>query len=71
VRRIGDRYVQTIKATGNGRLLERNEWESDIGGEMPDLDLARGTALEPLLNESSVGRSIRCSRRVCDAPLIR
>jgi inorganic triphosphatase YgiF len=38
VRRIGDRYVQTIKATSNGRLLERDEWESEIAGEVPDLD---------------------------------
>jgi inorganic triphosphatase YgiF len=51
VRRIGDRYVQTIKAAGNGALLARDEWESEIAGEMPDLDLARGTALEPLLSD--------------------
>src|SRR5215468_9984074 len=51
VRRSGDHYVQTIKATGNGRLLERDEWESEIAGETPDLDLARGTVLEPLLSD--------------------
>jgi triphosphatase len=51
VRHTGDRYVQTIKATGNGRLLERDEWESEIAGATPDLDLARGTALEPLLSD--------------------
>ena len=51
VRRVGDRYIQTIKATGNGALLARDEWESEIAGEMPDLDLARGTALEPLLSD--------------------
>jgi triphosphatase len=51
VRRIGDRYVQTIKAAGNGALLARDEWESEIAGETPDLDLARGTALEPLLSD--------------------
>lgn len=50
VRRIGDRYLQTIKATKNGNLFERDEWESEIAGEMPDLRLARGTALEPLLD---------------------
>jgi inorganic triphosphatase YgiF len=38
VRRIGDCYVQTIKATSNGRLLERDEWESEIASEVPDLD---------------------------------
>jgi inorganic triphosphatase YgiF len=50
VRRIGGRYLQTIKATKNGSLFERDEWESEIAGEMPDLRLARGTALEPLLD---------------------
>ena len=50
VRRVGNRYVQTIKATGNARLFERDEWESDIAGETPDLRLARDTALEPLLS---------------------
>ncbi len=49
VRRIGDRYIQTIKATRASALFERDEWESEIPGEMPDLRLARGTALEPLL----------------------
>jgi inorganic triphosphatase YgiF len=50
VRRVGDRYVQTIKATANAHLFERDEWESDIAGETPDLRLARDTALEPLLS---------------------
>src|SRR5262252_9381865 len=50
VRRIGGRYLQTIKATKNGSLFERDEWESEIAGEVPDLRLARGTALEPLLD---------------------
>jgi inorganic triphosphatase YgiF len=51
VRRIGDRYIQTIKATGNGGLSEREEWESEIAGEEPDLGLARGTVLEPLVGD--------------------
>ncbi|HEY6993688.1 MAG TPA: CHAD domain-containing protein [Xanthobacteraceae bacterium] len=51
VRRVGSRYVQTIKATGNSGLFERDEWEGEIASEMPDLRLARGTALEPLLSD--------------------
>jgi triphosphatase len=51
VRRVGDRYVQTIKASENGGAFERDEWEADISGEMPDLRLAKGTALEPLLKK--------------------
>jgi inorganic triphosphatase YgiF len=54
VRRIGNRYIQTIKATGRSGLFERDEWESDLASAQPDLDLARGTALEPL-----IGRKFR------------
>jgi inorganic triphosphatase YgiF len=50
VRRVGGRYIQTIKATGNSGPLERDEWEAEIPGEQPDLRLADGTALEPLVN---------------------
>ncbi|MEA2903269.1 MAG: triphosphatase [Alphaproteobacteria bacterium] len=52
VRRVGRRYVQTIKQDVGERaaLFVRNEWERDIGGKVPDLDAARGTALEPLLS---------------------
>jgi triphosphatase len=54
VRRIGNRYIQTIKATGKSGLFERDEWESRIASAQPDLDLARGTALEAL-----AGRKLR------------
>src|SRR5215813_8110857 len=54
VRRIGERYIQTIKAGGNGSLFDRDEWEAEIAGPEPDLDLAAGTALEPL-----IGRKLR------------
>ena len=50
VRRVRDRYVQTIKSAGHSDLFERDEWESEIDGAMPDLRLAQGTALEPLLS---------------------
>src|SRR5437763_15397023 len=42
VRHAGDRYVQTIKSTGNSGLFARDEWECEIEGAMPDLRLARG-----------------------------
>jgi triphosphatase len=51
VRRIGSRYVQTIKASGHLAPFERDEWEAEIGGEEPDLSLAEGTALEPLMTK--------------------
>ncbi|MBV9532917.1 MAG: CHAD domain-containing protein, partial [Bradyrhizobium sp.] len=49
VRRSGNRRVQTIKAAPDSWVLERDEWECEIPGDTPELDLARGTALEPLL----------------------
>src|SRR3981189_1220697 len=51
VRRTGDRYIQTIKASGNSGLFGRNKGESKIASEAPDLDRARGTALEPLISD--------------------
>ncbi len=50
VRRIGDHYVQTIKASDGG-LFERGEWEAEIQGDRPDLDAARDTALQPFIDE--------------------
>lgn len=50
VRRMGKRRVQTIKATRASQLLGRDEWEAEIASDTPDLRLARGTALEPLLS---------------------
>jgi inorganic triphosphatase YgiF len=49
VRRNGQNYVQTIKATANADIFARDEWESEIEGKQPDLSLAHGTALGPLL----------------------
>ncbi len=49
VRRIGDRYFQTIKAIGNAGPFARGEWEAEIAGQEPDLHLAGGTPLEPLV----------------------
>jgi len=56
VRRIDRRFVQTVKQNGtqSDGLFARGEWESPIAGNEPDLDAARGTALEPL-----IGRKLR------------
>ena len=35
------RIVQTIKSAGQSELFERDEWESEINGAMPDPRLAR------------------------------
>jgi inorganic triphosphatase YgiF len=51
VRRVGSHYTQTIKASGNLAPFERGEWETEIAGEEPDLSLAKGTALEPLMTK--------------------
>jgi triphosphatase len=50
VRRTGNHYVQTIKAAGN-RLLDRNEWETEIKDAKPDFSVMRHTALERLLTK--------------------
>jgi triphosphatase len=50
VRRIGKRYLQTIKASGNARLFERGEWENEIADREPDLSLVRETPLKPMIN---------------------
>jgi triphosphatase len=51
VRRTGSRYLQTIKANAHSAPFERDEWESEIEGEQPNLSLAEGTALEPLITK--------------------
>ena len=51
VRRVGRRYIQTIKANGHFAPFERDEWEAEITGQEPDLSLAEGTALEPLITK--------------------
>jgi inorganic triphosphatase YgiF len=53
VRRIGRRYLQTIKQeTGkSATLLDRTEWEHPVRGRQPDLEAAQRTALGPLLNK--------------------
>jgi hypothetical protein len=55
IRRVGDRHMQTIKRdrADDGPALSRDEWECAVEGETPDLDAARGTALEPLLTRKT------------------
>lgn len=49
VRRIGRRHVQTVKLeNGASTLFDRAEWERDIPGKDPDLDLARKTGVKAL-----------------------
>lgn len=51
VRRTGGRHVQTIKASGNSASIERNEWESEISGPVPDFVIIKGTPVEDLLTK--------------------
>src|ERR1700761_4032639 len=53
VRRQHGRYVQTIKQSDgtSAGLFRRNEWECHVDSIEPDLEAARGTALEPLLGK--------------------
>ena len=68
VRRIGERFIQTVKSLESGAgLFQRGEWEYEIGGPEPNRDrlahtpLARlGAAkLTPLLSSAVTRRSLR------------
>lgn len=50
VRRVGRRYIQTIKADSVG-LFDRDEWETDIDSNTPDLRNARAAVLERVLTK--------------------
>lgn len=53
VRHIGKKRLQTIKVIQKGGrgALGRGEWEGEIVGSKPDLALAKGTALAPLMTK--------------------
>jgi triphosphatase len=54
VRKEGRRFVQTVKAhhPDSGDLLERGEWEDQIGGAEPDLTAPRsGSQMQPIKPE--------------------
>lgn len=77
VRRIGRRYIQTIKATGNSGPFERGQWEAEVAGSEPDLRLAKGNPLARFGNsklrrqlkpifETRVKRKVyRLTRKAC------
>lgn len=46
VRKVGGRFIQTLKSTGNGAgLFQRGEWEYEIEGQEPDPDKLLHTPL--------------------------
>ncbi|TFV42735.1 CYTH and CHAD domain-containing protein [Bradyrhizobium frederickii] len=47
VRKIEDRYVQTVKAGGTGGVT-RGEWEREVSGATPDLEKTKDTPLQEL-----------------------
>ena len=57
VRNADGRQLQTIKGNSGGAVA-RAEWEHEIGRDRPKLELARGTALEPILADG-VGERLR------------
>ena len=53
VRHIGQKRIQTIKASHSGSgIFERSEWEQAIEGDQPDLAGVMDTALGPILTDS-------------------
>jgi len=66
VRQAGDHYVQTLKTCGtqHGALYEREEFESAVSGNTPDLGALRdklpeGTALGTLLREGDLAERLK------------
>ncbi|HYM71921.1 MAG TPA: CHAD domain-containing protein [Stellaceae bacterium] len=53
IRRAGNKRLQTIKAYRSGArgAFNRDEWEQEVRNDRPDLALAHGTALEPLVTK--------------------
>lgn len=71
VRRIGERYVQTIKAAGTAGagIFARDEWEHDIAG--PEPDLGGSSPLGAMLDAAVLSRlapvfSVTVRRRAWD-----
>jgi len=60
VRRIGRRHIQTIKRESgeSAAVFTRDEWEHQIGGRQPDLDVAQDAALGPVFGKN-VRRSLK------------
>src|SRR5262245_34820234 len=54
VRRVGRRHVQTIKQESDesAALFARNEWEHQIGGRQPELDVTNDAALRPVFSKN-------------------
>jgi triphosphatase len=54
VRRTGPHYTQTVKGErhAGSALMDRFEWEHDIAGEKPNLDLAGDSGLKPILTKA-------------------
>jgi inorganic triphosphatase YgiF len=50
VRRVGEQRLQTVKAN-SPTPMGRREWEVEIDRDQPKLELARHTALAPILND--------------------
>ncbi|QOG18015.1 MULTISPECIES: CYTH and CHAD domain-containing protein [Bradyrhizobium] len=50
VRKVGDRYVQTVKAGGSGTVT-RGEWEHEVAGAKPDFKKIKNTPLDDLASK--------------------
>ncbi len=53
VRRVGRRYVQTVKVADGqtAGIFDRPEWEHTVSGPDPDLSQTKGTALEHVVSK--------------------
>jgi inorganic triphosphatase YgiF len=58
VRRAGERRLQTVK-TNSSALIIRGEWETEIDRDQPNLELAEGTPLAPLLRSKLIKQQLQ------------
>jgi inorganic triphosphatase YgiF len=59
VRRIGDRFIQTIKGgSGAAGLFDRDEWEAPVSGLWPEAAAAEGTPIAALLKPAALRKLV-------------
>lgn len=63
VRTVGQSRVQTVKQIISSHV-QRNEWETEIGGPWPEADKIENTPLAPLLANPRIRRDLRPAFKV-------
>lgn len=60
IRQEGRERIQTIKSKrGDGILMDRDEWDQIVTGNLPDFTAAEGTALAPFVSDKKLRDGIK------------